>query len=85
MRNKTMMPTILIIIGVLGLIAGAFALWQYGQIKAALIDEASPDTVWSLFGNVFAFAAVGSNMLAIGLIALTTGTILILIGMCMRR
>lgn len=60
-------------------------LFFYYNMKATMIDESDPETIYNAIGLIFTYAAIGSYVLMIGLAASLIGLILITIGIMIMR
>ena len=64
---------------------GAYMIKCYYDVKAELLEEANPANIWEGFANIYGFAAVGSMLLAYGLIGSVVGVVLVFIGIIVLR
>jgi len=73
-----------IIFGVVSLLISIVLIYEYFNFQYETV-LAEQENVWNALGNVFAFAALGSELLAAAGIMFVLGWILILIGVIKLR
>lgn len=84
-RNQRLWGFGFIIAGFVALLVGGFFVYSYYMVKAMLVEEADPATVWEALANIYTYASVGSYYLAIGIVAFTMGALFIFIGIVILR
>lgn len=83
--NSNVWAWVIIIIGTLSFALSILLGQQYFALKAALIEESNPETIWHVFGNIFMYASIGSYLLAASLIAFGIGLLLVFFGIVLLR